>query len=428
MGYLGFDLVYELQVELGWEKEFAVAARKEYMRYLQLRVKAQDFHTCKLTPSRVIAIVWNLHRQWTADYENTCSALGGFIHHYPPAMRMGFASERTYAATVDLYKSHFNESPPDSYWGAPICAKSASSTDYLSSLHMPPNADMPSHAHGRARRRSPTAAATAAVRTPVAPVDPVMSAAQQPQVHHPDPGAAAIKSETKPAKPKKITRVSRVQQGYVLRPLPPGEKRKRGRPSMSEYIPVSQASEYIPQALANVSAMEAQAKSPGSGAVSVPGRGSAAIVKSRRLHDNTKNHGAAVQAQDINGQTVGNATGAPTTAPTTAPAAAATAAAVMLKRPRGRPRKDASWPVARGPSEVTAVPIKPKVELAHAPTDVHMTPVPEAHAMTATIPQQTSEPMHSVTLPAEGAAIHPPHAAAEGAVTVVAKEDDTKFV
>ncbi|PXF49723.1 hypothetical protein BWQ96_00375 [Gracilariopsis chorda] len=414
MGYLGFDLVYELQVELGWEKEFAVAARKEYMRYLELRVKAQDFHTCKLTPSRVIAIVWSLHRQWTADYENTCSALGGFIHHYPPVMRMGFASERTYAATVELYKSHFNESPPDSYWGAPICAKSASSTDYLSSLHMPPNADMPSHAHGRTRRRSPTAAAAVAVRSSVPSADPVMSAVQHPQVHHPEANAAAIKPETKPVKQKKITRVSRVQQGYVLRPLPPGEKRKRGRPSMSEYIPVSQASEYMPEIMATVPAVEAQAKSPGSGAVSVPGRGSAAIVKSRRLHENNKNHGAVLEAQDINGQTVGEATGS------------ATAAAVMMKRPRGRPRKDTSWAVARGPSEATAVPIKPKIELAHAPTDIHMTTsVPEAAAMTTTIPQ-SSEPMHSIPVPAEGA-VHPPQAAAEGAVGVVVKEDEAKF-
>ncbi|KAI0561446.1 hypothetical protein FGB62_82g073 [Gracilaria domingensis] len=377
MGYHGFDLVYELQVELGWEKEFAIAARNEYMRYLQLRAKANDYQACKLTPSRVIAIVWNLHRQWTSDYERTCRALGAFIHHYPPAMRMGLPSEQAYANTVEMYKSHFNENPPDSYWGVPICSNKASSSnvDYLSTLNVPENAEAPLQPAAKARRRSPAIGSTRD--------DIVHVGDSNKQI----PGAVGqTKSEAKPSKPKKSPGVSRVRHGYVLRPLPPGEKRKRGRPSMSEYIPVAQATSQLQEFVGNVAVMDGQLKPAISGAVSVPGRGSAAMLKSRRQQ--VKPHSAVVGAHDINGQAGSAVPGAP----------------AMFKRPRGRPRKDGSWPIPRNRQEP---PLKQKVEPVPS-AETHLPPASEAQTVGT----------HSMGLPENS--LNPPQ---ENSGVAVGKED-----
>lgn len=339
MGYHGFDLVYELQVELGWEQDFATAARKEYIRYLELRAKAQDFQQCKLIPSKVIAIVWNLHRLWTADYENVCSTLGGVIHHYPPSMRLGLPSEQAYAATVEMYKSHFNENPPDAYWGTPICPNNPppSTTDYIANLHAPAQTAWQSQVQTKPRTRPlirNTRSASFGESTPVAPQD---------EENNPGlPEKDQAKTDAKLIKPKKITRTSRVQQGYVLRPLPPGEKRKRGRPSMSEYVPVSQASGLTLESTGMASIVDEDTKPGLTGAVSVSGRGSAAIFKARRLQ-NMKASATAVESQGVNGQST-NKIGE---------------GGVMLKRPRGRPRKDGSWPIPRARVEGTT---KAKVE------------------------------------------------------------------
>ncbi|CAN8077221.1 unnamed protein product [Agarophyton chilense] len=365
MGYHGFDLVYELQVELGWEKEFATAARKEYLRYLQLRAKAQDYQACKLTPSRVIAIVWNLHRQWTTDYENTCAALGGYIHHYPPAMRLGLTSEQAYANTVEMYKGHFNEDPPDAYWGVPICSNkpSSSNIDYLSSLSVAENVDAQAHSATKTKKRTPTAGSTRGAAPDVAQLGDVSNPPASTSLGH-------VKSDSKPQKSKRVPGTSRVRHGYVLRPLPPGEKRKRGRPSMSEYIPVAQATSQLQEYVGNVAIGDAEIKPVVSVAVSVPGRGSAAMLKSRRQQ------GKPPGAHDINGQTAGDTPGAP----------------VVFKRPRGRPRKDGSWPIVRHRPDPA---LKQKIE-----------PITSAEAQMPTVSEAKPAGAHLLGLP--DSALHQP--------------------
>lgn len=226
------DLAYELQLEFGWESSFAAGAIDEYKKWLHLRAKACDFEWCKLPPSRVVAMVWNLHRQWTLDYANTCVALGGFIHHYPPAMRVNVAMEQHYSHTIQTYRSEFKEDPPSQYWGPSI----AEGRDTMQDRSMPsinPIAssirDDITHPNLHVSR-----AARARKRGSVTPTRPSLTS-------NPASAPAAL-TISKPASARKGARPTRSptkpEGSFVLRPLAPGERRRRGRPSADEYIPV----------------------------------------------------------------------------------------------------------------------------------------------------------------------------------------------
>lgn len=227
------DLAYELQLEFGWESSFASGAIDEYKKWLHLRAKACDFEWCKLPPSRVVAMVWNLHRQWTLDYANTCVALGGFIHHYPPAMRVNVAMEQHYSHTIQTYRSEFKEDPPSQYWGPSIAEGRDSMHDRtipsINPVTITPNQDDYNQSNSHASR-----AARAKKRGSVTPTRTSLASNAA--------GGPASLTIAKPASARKANRPTRSpvkpEGSFVLRPLAPGERRRRGRPSADEYISI----------------------------------------------------------------------------------------------------------------------------------------------------------------------------------------------
>lgn len=113
----GFDLALELRSELEWPMKFAHGAKRQYTRWLELKVWAKDTCSADLAPSPTIELIWEIHRKWTMDYVCTCEDMGAsFIHHFPRAMRDVKAREVAYARTLQAYKSFFGEDPPHLYW------------------------------------------------------------------------------------------------------------------------------------------------------------------------------------------------------------------------------------------------------------------------------------------------------------------------
>lgn len=229
------DLAYELQVEYGWASSFAAGATHEYDLWLRLRAKACDFELCKFPPSRVVAMVWNLHRQWTLDYANTCLTLGGFIHHYPPAMRINVAMEQAYSSTVHLYCAEYKQNPPPQYWG-PSIADAVKTCDAVqngrSNLSTTPILDLLEGANTASSRIVRSKKRTPNLDTPILAKSPVQQSI----------AAGAPRANLKSISPRKQVRPNRSPgkiKGFVLRPLAPGEKRRRGRPSIKEYVQVS---------------------------------------------------------------------------------------------------------------------------------------------------------------------------------------------
>jgi hypothetical protein len=115
-GVCGFELAQELQSELHWPPAFARAAKHQYLRYLELKTWAKDLRSAALAPSATIALVWNVHRQWSLDYMATCDGLGGYVHHFPSAMRDLAARQAAYARTRHMYTILFGVDPPALCW------------------------------------------------------------------------------------------------------------------------------------------------------------------------------------------------------------------------------------------------------------------------------------------------------------------------
>lgn len=403
------DLVHELQVELGWDPDFASSAHDEYKKWLNLRAKAGDYTNCKLPPSRVVAMVWNQHRNWTLDYERACAQFGGYIHHFPPAMRMNNAREQAYAATIHTYKALYKQDPPQSFWGPAICSyKPLSSENDVSDLDgtgdalaEAPRRALPSLRRTPARRDSQVHRSN--VPSPKLKEKPASEPAGRRSSYStrlasddggplPDkpssspvdlPKFARRKSKESKASPAgRVDEVVVAGEGtprstkmkgkkkmsgslYVLRPLAPGEKRKRGRPSFSDYVLVSEASK---------GSLDQKKKETKAAAPTKPERGTAVTIRRRRsvsspkattaaplIAKKEKTHakslrrvgrvaasaGAAIVAA-VNSKAGAASTSAAGKAPgSSQPGPEAKEGGVPLKRPRGRPRKDGSWPVAR---------------------------------------------------------------------------------
>lgn len=426
------DLVHELQVELGWTPDFAATAHSEYMRWLRLRAQSGDFQYCKLPPSRVVALVWSLHRQWTMDYENTCSGLGGFIHHYPPAMRMNIPREQAYAATLHTYKTMFKEDPPSSHWGAAICPYKplTSSSGFAVGNHGvpdPPPRALPS------LRRSPAKRDTSLLSAPTTPTKQkartagdsasrrnaagvsIMTAAASDKSRSASDAARPYRRNSKsgkddknlmegeeetvldgddqsirsPGRPRK--KFSGPSALYMLKPLRPGEKRKRGRPSFSDYVlasnmnQVATAGDLKKKDAKNVSDKAATGKSGGPTlslrrrkSVASPSKTPAAaptIVKKEKGHKPfrrvARSSASSTIADAKNTGTnlvVGTANAA---AKQTQPRQDTRDGAAPVKRPRGRPRKDGSWPIPR--ARKTEAASKPAAPVAQKPTAATIT-------------------------------------------------------
>lgn len=433
------DIVHELQLELGWKPDFAQDAHAEYMKWLRLRAQAGDFQMCKLPPSRVVALIWNVHRQWTLDYDQTCQKLGGFIHHFPPAMRMNIAREQAYAVTLHTYKSHFKQDPPSQYWGPAIYPYKPFTSNNDTITPAPPRETPTRRAHPNLRRspakretnrpsalgKAKTKASenisrrhSAHVSVPASDPAPELARANVEEgrpVRRASKAAKEVKSkphipipddivEADAASPSKKSRRKFPGSSslYVLKPLRPGEKRKRGRPSFSDYMLASGAEGlpvHEPKRRATTSEKVQSPKSPATSTHSLRRRKSAAaalrvslgsaIKKEKstagssrrgRLSAATKTASASTSAAPATAarpDTKGDpkTTASPPPAKSSAKPAGSAAriseendGAILIRRPRGRPRKDGSWPVPRARKADTSSKPAPSAAPKPAPT------------------------------------------------------------
>lgn len=292
----GLDLVEEVIRIHNWTERFAKAAKDEYYRYLELKGRAMDFRTAKLAPSPTVALVWSVHRQWTLDYEMTCTRYGGFIHHFPLSMRDMALRKEAYAATLEAYERVFGQRPDEMCWepfGKPSNGVSPPLEQVDPSETPAPEMDQV----GLSEIELPVYLGGEAEGVPPKTPDP----APQPRK---TPTGGTGKTT------RKSTEKAMRMAGLVLRPLRPGETRTRGRPRRSDYVPIAELSA---EDRAKVEARAAAASPTG------PGGGDPAYAQTLL---------AARAAQGLGSSPLG---------PNSIP----------MKRGRGRPRKDGSWPIPR---------------------------------------------------------------------------------
>lgn len=328
------------------------------------------------------------------------------------------AREQAYAATVHTYQTIFKEDPPSSYWGPPICSyKPLGPNDPLPVQPLPardtaprppplrrsPNKRDMSLRGNAVSNKSKLKASEALSRrnsTPVVNVSltnatdkfrsnidegrasrraSVKSAKETAQNSGPQFSEDIIMNEEDASRSAKKTRRKFPGSSslYILKPLRPGERRKRGRPSFSDYVLASSVAEGVPLPEAKkkdtkTGATEKPTPSK-SASTSVPSLRrrrpipsptkplpvSSGITKKEKTYTKPARRVARPPAAALNSQP-------PAPLPDKAdpkedpkstdkgstPAQLAAKedddGAVHIKRPRGRPRKDGSWPVPRG--------------------------------------------------------------------------------
>lgn len=264
------DLAAELVASFHWDERFATTARSEYLRFLELKGRAKDYRDNALAPSTTVAIVWAVHRQWTFDYAMTCERYGGFVHHSPPFMRDDAARKPAYATTREAYAKVFGHAPPALVW-EPFGAQSNGSASRRSSSSSPADraaaaaqAAAPAGKTGL-QQAAPGSATDSLVTPPASPeaesgahmfcVDPARL------VKLPGVARGGPIAKRRVARPKGSTWRSRAafassekrmrKDGYVLRPLRPGEVRPRGRPRKADYVHIDNLGESDRELLRN---------------------------------------------------------------------------------------------------------------------------------------------------------------------------------
>lgn len=101
----------------GWTARFARHAIREYKKFVYLGVT----NTIKVTPSKVIDVVWHEHLLFSRPYREFCdNVLERQFDHNPELIA---ADDQTdvfnlqFEATLDAYEREFNCTPPQDVWG-----------------------------------------------------------------------------------------------------------------------------------------------------------------------------------------------------------------------------------------------------------------------------------------------------------------------
>ena len=109
----------KLARKIGWTTAFALEAIDEYKKFVYLGVVA-DF---SVTPPKVIDQVWHEHLLFSRAYREFChDVLGKDFDHNPelvPTSEQTDVFNAQYKATLDLYATEFNVSPPYQFWRTP---------------------------------------------------------------------------------------------------------------------------------------------------------------------------------------------------------------------------------------------------------------------------------------------------------------------
>lgn len=113
----------------GWDAELCELLLLEYRRFLAL---ARRYPDRTVVPSRLLDQVWHAHILDTQNYALDCNRIFGyFLHHYP-YLGMGQSASNDRQAllhaaeeTLQLYRCHFGEPPPEVWSTATKCGAPA---------------------------------------------------------------------------------------------------------------------------------------------------------------------------------------------------------------------------------------------------------------------------------------------------------------
>ena len=109
----------KLARKLGWSTRFARRAIAEYRKFVYLGMVSPF----SVTPSKIINQVWHEHQLFTQAYRNFCTeVLGGNFDHSPELIPLDDQTgvfQAQYHDTLELYRSEFNQEPPDDIWLVP---------------------------------------------------------------------------------------------------------------------------------------------------------------------------------------------------------------------------------------------------------------------------------------------------------------------
>ena len=101
----------------GWTARFARHAIREYKKFVYLGVT----NTIKVTPSKVIDVVWHEHLLFSRPYREFCDkVLEQPFDHNPELIAADDQTEifnLQFEATLDAYEREFNCTPPQDVWG-----------------------------------------------------------------------------------------------------------------------------------------------------------------------------------------------------------------------------------------------------------------------------------------------------------------------
>lgn len=127
------DFVRRVAARNGWSIERAVAADREYRRFLFLSTMTDD----TIVPPLDVDMVWHEHILHTRHYTGELPRILGRTFHHDPGSPDGGdadAHRRGYGDTLELYRRTFGETPPPSVWpdraAAPAIAGAVASSPF----------------------------------------------------------------------------------------------------------------------------------------------------------------------------------------------------------------------------------------------------------------------------------------------------------
>lgn len=103
--------------KFGWKKHFALKAVWEYKKFVFLGITSPS----RVTPSKVIDMVWHEHLLFSTGYRRFCTdVIQHNFDHHPELIEMDSQTEAfqlQYASTMELYQMEFGIIPPPEIWG-----------------------------------------------------------------------------------------------------------------------------------------------------------------------------------------------------------------------------------------------------------------------------------------------------------------------
>ena len=108
--------------EMNWEGELFTIAVEEYKRFLELIFR---FPEVRMSPTKLMDIIWHHHILDTKNYHNDCNNIFGFyLHHKPTFEEVKSASPSGKENLIRHYEELFFDTPKGEEYGA------CNNTDY----------------------------------------------------------------------------------------------------------------------------------------------------------------------------------------------------------------------------------------------------------------------------------------------------------